>query len=69
LNSCDYFLWGYLKSKVYNPLPKDLDDLKANIEREIKNISNNASKNVILYISKRCDLVIEAKGGHINNVL
>jgi len=51
------------------PLPKDFDDLKANIEREIKNISPNASKNVILYISKRCDLVIEAKGGHINNVL
>jgi hypothetical protein len=36
LNPCDYFLWGYLKSRVYNPLPKDLDDLKANIEREIK---------------------------------
>ena len=28
LNSCDYFLWGYLKSKVYKPLPKTLDDSK-----------------------------------------
>jgi len=36
LNPCDYFLWGYLKSVVYKPLPKTLDDLKANIDREIK---------------------------------
>ena len=39
LNPFDYFLWGYLhKSRVYNPLPKNLDDLKANLEREIKNM-------------------------------
>ena len=28
LNPCDYFLWGYLKGRVYSPLPKTLDDLK-----------------------------------------
>ena len=28
LNRCDYILWGYLKSKVFKPLPKTLDDLK-----------------------------------------
>ena len=26
LNPCDFFLWGYPKSVVYNPLPKTLDD-------------------------------------------
>jgi transposase len=36
LNPCDFYLWGHLKSVVYNPLPKTLDDLKANIKREIK---------------------------------
>ncbi len=24
-NQCDFYLWGYLKSKVYNPLPNSLD--------------------------------------------
>ena len=38
LNPCDYYLWGYLKARVYSPLPKNLDKLKANIEREIKKI-------------------------------
>jgi hypothetical protein len=41
LNPCDYFLWGYLKSKVYYPLPKTIEDLQVNIEREIKNINEN----------------------------
>ena len=28
---CDFFLWGYLKSKVYCPKPGTLDDLEINI--------------------------------------
>jgi hypothetical protein len=43
-----------------------LDDLKVNIENEIKKINPDMLKNTILNFSKRCDLVIEAKGGHIN---
>ena len=31
LNPCDFFLWGYLKSKVYCPKPRTLDDLENNI--------------------------------------
>ena len=57
LNPCNYFLWGYLKSRVYNPLPRNLDDLKANIDREIKNISTDTLTNEILNFSKRCDLL------------
>ena len=32
LDPCDFYLWGYLKYVVYNPLPKTLDELKENIE-------------------------------------
>ena len=46
LNPCDYFLWGYLKSKVSRSLPKTLDDLKANITREIKNINTSVLESV-----------------------
>ena len=44
LNPCDYYLWGHLKSVVYNPLPKTLDDLKQNITRDIKKISKKYFK-------------------------
>ena len=41
LNPCDYFLWAYLKSKVYKPLSKTVDDLKANIRREVQKINTS----------------------------
>lgn len=67
LNPCDYFLWGYLKARVYSPLPKTLDQLKANIEREIKKIKPEILKNVYGNLKKRCNLVIENFGGHFEN--
>jgi hypothetical protein len=42
-----------------------LDDLKANINREIKTISKDVLKSVFMNLEKRCDLIIENKGGHI----
>jgi hypothetical protein len=65
LNPCDNFLWGYLKDRVYKPLPKTLDDLKVNIEREIINIKQDVLKSTFLNFRKILNLIIEAKGGHI----
>ena len=50
LNTCDFYLWGHLKSMVNNPwmISKTLDDLKANIEREIKKISK-LKKSIIIF--------------------
>ena len=50
---------------AYNPLPKTLDDLKANIEREIKKISKNILKSTFLNFQKRCELIVSAEGGYI----
>ena len=36
LDSLWFFLLGYLKERVYNPMPKILEDLKENIMREMK---------------------------------
>ncbi len=49
LNPCDFDLWGHLKSVAYNPSPKTLDDLKANIESEIKKIPKDVL-NSIFYL-------------------
>lgn len=50
---------------MYNPLPKTLDDLKANLEREIKKISSEMLKNVFSNFKKRCEFLTSAHGGHI----
>jgi hypothetical protein len=65
LNPCDFYLWGHLKALVYNPLPKTLDDLKANISREITKIPEESLKNVFFELEKRCKLLESAQGGHI----
>ena len=46
-------------------MPKTLDDLKVNIEREIRNIKPDGLKTIFLNFRKRLNLIIEAKGGHI----
>lgn len=65
LNPCDFFLWGYLKDLVYNPIPRNLDELKANIETAIKNIKKETLEKVAKDFEKRCISLISAKGGHI----
>jgi len=35
LSMCDFFLWGYLKSRVYTHKPRMLNDLKEAIRQEI----------------------------------
>jgi len=35
LSACDFFLWGYLKSKFYVLKPRTVDDLKFSIREEI----------------------------------
>ncbi|KAJ4427421.1 hypothetical protein ANN_25043 [Periplaneta americana] len=41
LTTPDFFLWGYLKDKVYATRPQTLDDLKHNITQEIQDIDNS----------------------------
>ena len=35
---CDFFLWGYLKEKVFKHRPRSLEDAKERIQREIDSI-------------------------------
>ena len=48
LNPPDYFLWGYLKERIYNNNPKTLADLKDNIKSEImiKRVNDNFNTSV-----------------------
>jgi hypothetical protein len=65
LNPCDFFLWGYLKDRVYDPMPESLDSLKSNIEREFKKISKDMLKSVFCEFSKRLDKIQTLKGAHV----
>ena len=40
LNPCDYFLWGYLKSKVYTQRPRSVEELKDAINNHGKHLTD-----------------------------
>ena len=69
LNPCDFSLWGGLKSKVYEPKPKNLEELKQNITREIKNFQKNDMQKHFVNLEKRLEMLINEKGGHIEHLL
>ncbi len=70
LNKCNFFLWGYLKDRVYPLEPHTLDNLKNNTMREINNIpvsmlqrvSNNCVRREIVlpenFNCVRCEIVL-----------
>jgi hypothetical protein len=47
LSPCGYFLWGYLKSKVYSTRPMTIEDQKQRIRDEISAISEEMTRRVI----------------------
>ena len=53
LNPCDFFLWGYLKDRVYREAPRTISDLRTSIEQEIKAIGKELLEQVIGVVRTR----------------
>jgi len=50
LSPCDFFLWGYLKKKVFKHRPRSLEDLKGRIREETDAIPPEINRRVIFII-------------------
>jgi hypothetical protein len=64
----DFFLWGYLKERVYTPPPKTTNELKITIKQEMKKVTPEMCKNVISNF-RRVDVIIYQNGRHIEHLL
>ncbi len=69
LSACDFFLWGYLKSKVYANGPNSLQDLRRNIEQEIRGISRETRQKVMENFVWRLQECVRMQGGHLEHIL
>lgn len=69
LNPLDFFLWGYLKSKVYVTKPHDLEDLKAKLRHEIRQITPQMLHNVKNGFYHRLGLCQDKNGAHFEHFL
>ncbi|KAJ4447919.1 hypothetical protein ANN_09928 [Periplaneta americana] len=69
LTTPDFFLWDYLKDRVYATRPQTLDDLKHNITQEIQAIDNRVLQRVASNMERRVELCLMQDGGHFQHLL
>lgn len=68
LTPLDFFLWGYIKSKVYANRPRNIEELKFNIASIARSISTEMLKNVYESIRYRAYLCKQMQGGHFEHL-
>lgn len=66
LSPLDFFLWGYLKNKVYGNKLHNLGELKSVITNEIEKLKSDPDllKRVCSSVTARVNECMEANGGH-----
>jgi len=65
----DYFLWGYLKGRVYRNKPRTIDALKANVTEEIQAVTADVLARNFQNIARRVQSCLDANGGHFQHML
>ena len=69
LSNCDFYLWGYLKGKVYANNPKTLEDLKENIQTEIRRIDTAEFHRVYDNVLQCVQIFIDVQGDQFQHPL
>jgi hypothetical protein len=69
LNTCNFYLWGSLKGKVYVNNPHFLEKLQSNIRNEIFYIPVQHLRHVSRNIFSLCEACFEAEGHHFETLL
>ena len=69
LTSPDFFLWEYLKKKVFVNKPQSLIELKENITRKIREIRPETLEKVIAEVIKRAQICEAENGKHMQDVV
>ena len=61
----DFFLWGYVKDKVFSTPVPDITDLKARITDAFATITEDMLENTWREIDYRSDVLRATKGAHV----
>ena len=69
LTCSDFFLWDYLKERVYANKPATINALKTNIEEEIRAISPETLSDVLDNALQRAQECKNENDGHLSNII
>lgn len=69
LTPLDFFLWGYLKARVYTTPPANLDDLQERIIREVDIVREDRDmiRRSVADMLRRAQLCIDRDGRHVED--
>ena len=66
---CDFFLWSYLKPRVYEGKPRTLEELKGAIRKQIRIINQELLERVEANFGERLQLCILQNGHHLSDII
>ena len=69
LSPPDFFLWGYLKDRVYKTNPRTISALKTNIQTEIEAIDEETCRAGMSNFIRRMEMCQQQEGGHLEQLL
>ena len=69
LTPCDFFLWGYIKDRVFiPPLLVSLNELKQRITTGVASVDEDMLRSVWTELDYRIDICRVTKGSHIEHL-
>ena len=68
LSPPDFYLWGYLKDRVYANNPQSIPDLKAAITAAIRAIPREECGRVIENFARRIQVCLQRRGAHFKHI-
>jgi len=64
-----FFLWGYLKSKIYVRKTRTVDDLKVSIREEIATVPQEMLVNVMQNFEERLRTCVRQEGRCLSDII
>jgi len=68
LNTPDFYLWGYLKDRVYGNNPQTIPGLKAAITAAIRAIPREECGRVIENFARLIQMCLQRRGAHLEHI-
>jgi len=68
LNAPDFYLWGYLKDRVYGNNPQTIQDLKAAITAAIRAIPREECRRVIESFARQIHKCLQCREAHLEHI-
>jgi len=69
LSACDFFLWGYLKSKVCVQKPRTVNNLKISIREEIAILPQEMLVHVMQNFEEMLRTCVQQEGRHLSDII